>query len=82
MSHGQIQVNDFSLKNLFWIIFLQGGIPETFDVLFINAGITIFTQTLITSQTTNASELAGTASGPPLYRLVIDLESNNLLTVS
>jgi hypothetical protein len=74
----------FSLKKIIFFncIFFLGGIPLTFEVLFLNGGSTVFNQTLITSQTTNGSALSGTSSGSPLYRLVLDVESNNLLTVS
>jgi hypothetical protein len=59
-----------------------GGVPEAFDILFNNASTTVFNQTLTTSQGTNVSQLVGITSGSPLFRLVIDLESNNLLIVS
>jgi hypothetical protein len=63
------------------ILFL-GGIPEGFDVLFKNSSGTIFTQSLTLSQVTNVSQLVGIATGAPLFRLVVDLELNNLLNVS
>lgn len=66
----------------FLILFFSGGIPETFEVTFNNASSTVFTQILTISQTSNASQLVGTSSGSPLYRLVLDLEMNDFLTVS
>ena len=83
MLDGLIQVSRRHLKErlCFSKLFFSGGIPETFEVAFSNASNTVFTQTLTISQTLNASQLAGTTSGSPLYRLVLDLESTNPLTV-
>ncbi|CAM4771183.1 unnamed protein product [Rotaria magnacalcarata] len=55
------------------------GVAESFDVLFKNASTTVFSQTLVLSQVTNVSEISGVTFGTPLFRLVIDLKSNNLL---
>ncbi|CAM2704890.1 unnamed protein product [Rotaria socialis] len=55
------------------------GVAESFDVFFKNASTMVFNQTLMLSQVANLSEISGVASGTPLFRLVIDLESNNLL---
>ncbi len=63
-------------------LFFKGGVPEGFDVFFNNASTTVFNQSLTIQQVTNVSELVGTTSGSPLFRLVIDLESNKLLLVN
>jgi hypothetical protein len=66
----------------FFLALLLGGVPEAFDVLF-RIGLTlVFSQTLTLSQVTNISKLVGINSGSPLFRLVVDIESNSLLTVS
>ncbi|CAF4157649.1 unnamed protein product [Rotaria sp. Silwood2] len=54
------------------------AVPELFDVLFKNTSNIIFSQTFTISQVTNVSEIVGITTGSPLYRLVIDLESNSL----
>ncbi|UJR27333.1 hypothetical protein I4U23_008626 [Adineta vaga] len=55
------------------------GIPEAFDVIFSSSSVTIFSQTIGIYQATNVSDIVGVASGTPLFRIVIDLESNSLL---
>jgi hypothetical protein len=64
------------------ILLLLGGVFEAIDVLFKNGSGTVFVQSLTLSQVLNASQLVGTSTGLPLFRLVIDLESNIVLTVS
>ena len=59
-----------------------GGVFEAIDVLFNNGSGTVFVQSLTLSQVLNASQLVGTSAGLPLFRLLIDLESNPVLTVS
>ena len=61
---------------------LLGGVFEAIDVLFNNGSGTVFVQSLTLSQVLNASQLVGISTGLPLFRLVIDLESNTVLTVS
>ncbi|CAF4570593.1 unnamed protein product [Rotaria sp. Silwood1] len=55
------------------------GVPELFDILFKNTSNIVFNETFTISQVTNVSEIVGITTGSPLYRLVIDFESNPLL---
>jgi hypothetical protein len=69
-------------KKNFVFLFILGGIPQAFDIIFSNASGTIFTQILTLSQATNISSLVGATSGSPIFRLVTNVEVNSLLPVS
>jgi hypothetical protein len=72
------------LKNVIhsFLFCISGAVAQSFDVVFHNSSGIVFTQSLQISQVTNVSELVGTSAGSPLFRLVVDLESNSILKVS
>ncbi|CAF3607443.1 unnamed protein product [Adineta steineri] len=55
------------------------GIPGGFNMVFRSGSTIVYNQSYTLSQATNVSEIVGTASGTPLFRLASNIELNSLL---